>query len=353
MKTAAASIRKFALTALVVFISLTKTSSQGTLLFAGNDTLKKVMNAMLSMQRRAWEQGVASQALLELGEKDLVVLLARDAMVNQKKDGRLGLNEGDRPVADPASNGEPVLFAAAVTGEEKYKEAAKKMADFLIYKAPKTPEGIIYHNYIENMIWVDAFYMVPPFLAKAGYHAEAVKQIEGYRKILLDSNKKLYYHIWDNDRQKFGRKLLWGVGNGWAAAGMTRVAMALPESMLTDRTRIEGYIKELIDASVIYLRPDGLFHDILDDPSSFVETNAAQMLAYSIYRGVKGGWLDKKYLSYANRMRSAAHRKVDKYGFVQGVCGAPDFNSPGTATEGQAFFLLMEAAYRDYYKQIN
>ena len=55
-----------------------------------NDTIRKVMNAMLAIQRRAWEQGVASQALLELGEKDLVILLAKDAVVNQKKEGRFG-----------------------------------------------------------------------------------------------------------------------------------------------------------------------------------------------------------------------------------------------------------------------
>jgi hypothetical protein len=30
------------------------------------------------------------------------------------------------------------------------------------------------------------------------------------------------------------------------------------------------------------------------------------------------------------------------------VCGAPHFDHSGTAPEGQAFFLLMEAAYRDY-----
>ena len=46
-------------------------------------------------------------------------------------------------------------------------------------------------------------------------------------------------------------------------------------------------------------------------------------------------------------MREAVYQKVDEFGLVQGVCGAPNFNRPGTATEGQAFFLLMEAAYRD------
>lgn len=112
-----------------------------------------------------------------MGETELVILLAKDAVVNQWKDGRLGLNGHDRPVADPAANGEPILFAANATGDESLTNAAQKMLDFLLYQAPKTRDDIIYHNYIENMIWVDAFYMVLPFLAVAGHPDEAVKQI--------------------------------------------------------------------------------------------------------------------------------------------------------------------------------
>ena len=77
-----------------------------------DEMIRKVTHAMMAMQRRAWEQGVAAQAMLELGEMDWVVLLAKDAVVNQLKDGRLGLNEGNGPVADPAANGEPLLRAA-------------------------------------------------------------------------------------------------------------------------------------------------------------------------------------------------------------------------------------------------
>jgi len=33
------------------------------------------------MQRLSWEQGIAAQALLELGESDLVVLMATAAML--------------------------------------------------------------------------------------------------------------------------------------------------------------------------------------------------------------------------------------------------------------------------------
>ena len=305
------------------------------------------MNAMLAMQRRAWEQGVAAQALLELGETELAVLLAKDAVVNQLKDGRLGLNEGNLPVADPAANGEPVLYAARITGNETLRKAAAKMLDFLLYQSPKTRTGLIYHNYIENRLWVDALYMAPPFLAVAGYPQEAVKQILGYRQRLLEPQKHLYYHIWDEDRQEFERKVFWGVENGWAVAGITRVIGALPGNMGEEKTLLASFVHQDIEAILQYQRPDGLFHNILDDPHTFVETNLAQMVSYSIYRGVRGGWLDAQFLPAADKLRAAAHQKVDEFGLVQGVCGAPDFNHPGTATEGQAFFLLMEAAQCD------
>ena len=118
-----------------------------------------------------------------------------------------------------------------------------------------------------------------------------MRQVEGYRETLRSPEKGAYFHIWDEARQRFERKLLWGVGNGWAAAGMTRVIRALPDTMKSEKDRIVGYVRELLDACLKFQRPDGLFHDVLDDPSTFVETNAGQMFAYAIYRGVRaGGW---------------------------------------------------------------
>jgi rhamnogalacturonyl hydrolase YesR len=137
------------------------------------------------------------------------------------------------------------------------------------------------------------------------------------------------------------------VGNGWAAAGITRVLRALPDEMVNERARLQGYIREVVEGCLAHQRPDGLFHDVVDDSATFVETNLGQMLAYTIYRGVTGGWLDAAYLAPADRMRQAAHEQVDANGLVQGVCSAPHFDRPGTAPEGQAFFLLMEAAYAE------
>lgn len=71
---------------------------------------------------------------------------------------------------------------------------------------------------------------------------------------------------------------------------MTSVMGLLPDSMEKEKRMIEGFIK-----------------------------NTAQMLAYTVSRGIKGGWLDYSYLKYGIKMRNAAHKKVDSLGLLQGV----------------------------------
>ncbi|MDH7513041.1 MAG: glycoside hydrolase family 88 protein [Clostridiales bacterium] len=314
---------------------------------AKDPLLEKVKLAMLTMQRDAWEQGVAAQAFLESGETELVILMAKEAVVRQVPDGRLAVISCWEGVTDPAANGEAVLFAADATGDPKFRKAASRMLEYLLERAPRTKEGVLYHVANKPQVWVDSLYMAPPFIALAGHPEEAVRQIEGVRRILWNPEKKLFSHNFDDGRGEFIRKDFWGVGNGWAAAGMARVIKVLPAGMADERRKLTGFVKEVIDGCLAHQRPDGLFHDFVDNPATFVETNLAQMLAYTIYRGVQGGWLDESYLKRADRMRRAARKKVDIQGYVQDVCGSPNFDSPGTATEGQAFFLLMEAAARD------
>ncbi|KAF0238716.1 MAG: glycosyl hydrolase family [Prolixibacteraceae bacterium] len=309
-----------------------------------DNIVQKVKTALLSMQRASWEQGVSMQAMWESGDFEMAYLMAKEAVLRQTSDGRLSVVYTDNGVTDPAASGEVVFRMAEKTGEAEFTEAYKKMLDYLLNKAPKSADGILYHVLNSPEFWIDALYMAPPFLCVAGYPVEAVKQIEGYRKVLWNTEKQLFSHRFHDEKKMFPNEKFWGVGNGWAMASYARIIDTLPGNMQTERTRLIKYATENIKGCLPFLRSDGLFHDIIDDSTSFVETNFAQMVAYTIYRGIKSGWLIKTYLEKAEKMREAAHAKVDEHGYVQGVCGAPMFNSPGRATEGQAFYILMEAA---------
>jgi unsaturated rhamnogalacturonyl hydrolase len=309
--------------------------------------IRRVKTCLLAMQRHNWEQGVAAQAMLELGEEAETVALAHSAVMRQEN-GRFSVIGSTNPITDCASVGEAVVFAARLTGDPVLEEGVQAMLRVIRETDHRSANGTIYHTQEPTKhIMSDAAYMLPPFLAAAGEIDLALQQLEGYRSALWHPEDRLYSHIWDDESQSFVREAFWGVGNGWTAAGISRVIAQLPESRAQDRERLIGHVKELVDGCLEHLRADGLFHDVVDDESTFPEVNLSQMIAYTIYRGVSGGWLEEHYLEPADKMRNAAHEHVDTNGFVRDVCGLPRFNRPFVAPEGQAFFLLMEAARRD------
>ena len=310
-----------------------------------SDMTKRVTLALLAMQRHSWEQGVAMQAFLESGEQDMVVAMALEAASRSLPDGRtatLGVFDG---VTDPCSTGEALWAAAAWTGEDALRTAADRLLAWAMSGAPRTAGGVVYHLIDKPELWVDSLYMLPPFLAAAGQPQEALRQLWGLHDALRREDG-LLGHRWDDAQQTWIRRAAWGVGNGWALAGMARVAGWLPPALAAEKRRVTDAATALIEALLPHLRADALFHDVVDDPSTFVETNLSQMLAYTLLRGMHDGWLEAaRYAGLAARLRQAARAQVDAYGLVRGVCGAPTFDKPGVAPEGQAFFLLMESAW--------
>lgn len=316
----------------------------------GNEKLRKVKLALFTMIKHPWEHGTAAQAFMESGDDDIAVLMAHEAVFRQLSDGRLAGISHCQNITDSCVCGEPVMFAYKKTGEEKYKIAAEKMLKY-IDEAPACG-GIQLHSYDFTMIAADCMFMVAPFYSVMGRHEDAVRQVDLRFNFLWNEEKGAMNHQWDASRQAWFRKLLWGGGNGWNAAGIVRVLKALPAEMQAERERLEGYLDRLVSGVLKYQLENGLFHDILDDGTTFVETNTAQMMAYSIYRGVAGGFLDTKYIPAADRMRAAANDKIDGMGLVQGVAGAPSFDFYGVSPEGQSFYILMEAAAADYEKSL-
>lgn len=135
-------------------------SSSGTGL---GEVINRVKMAMLTMQRHAWEQGVAAQALLELGEENLVIMMAREAVLRQWDDGRLGQVCDNHGVTDPGANGEAVLYAGRVLSDGRLLEAARKQAEYFLKTAPRTHDGVIFHLDNKQQLWIDSMYMCPRF----------------------------------------------------------------------------------------------------------------------------------------------------------------------------------------------
>ncbi len=188
-------------------------------------------------------------------------------------------------------------------------------------------------------------FMVAPFLAQMGDYDEAMAQIEGIRAVLWNEEKKLFHHIRIQETGEFKDPSFWGGGNGWCAAAMAQVIDILPEERGEDKQKLVKYCADLLDGCISNQLPSGLMYDKITE-ANFEETTLPAMLAYTIYTSIKAGWLDPSYKGPADRMRAAVNANVDEFGLLQNASKAPRFNSPGTSPEGQAFFLMMEGAYR-------
>jgi len=305
--------------------------------------IEKATAAAMAMERRDWEQGILAQAMLEAGRREQVILLTKAAIVQRAPDGRLAVVVTGGPT-DPAMGGAAYAKAAEWTGDPAIREAVDGLLRWIRVKAPRSADGILYHVFDGPEMWSDGFNGAPPFLAAMGYYDEALAQIEGFRKRLWNPGRQLLAHIWDEGKQQLKDPKFWGGGNGWAAAGLARVIRSLPAGRRLDREHLAGFARQIIDGCLRHQRPDGLFHDVVDDSSTFVETDLAQMLAYAAYEGVAGAWLPASYRAHADRLRAAARARMDAHGYVQGVASAPSFDRPGISAEGQSFCVMMEAA---------
>jgi len=312
--------------------------------------IQKVKQALMSIQRRSWEQSEAMQAMLELRDYETLITFAREVSYIRLDDGRTTITTEweKRTVTDPCACGEALMVAFQLTNDRLIRETYELLLDYTLNKAARNPAGILYHLNDTPEFWVDSIYMMPPFLAAAGYYEEAVKQINGYWDALYDPEIKMLNWIWHDEEKKFTRTHHRSICTGYAAVGLVKVAARLPASMKQEKDEMMAKAKIVIDSILRFIDEDGVCHDTLDNPDSIIGINAVSMVATAIYRALAAGYLDENYERMANLLRKTLHAKVDPYGFLYGVCGVPDNNKTGISSNGQSFFLMMEAAYYDY-----
>lgn len=303
---------------------------------------EKVLRAMLCMTRQCWEQGVAAQCLLEIGREEELALLIHDIVQRQSADGRLCNVENAPAVTDSAFCIPAVLDHAQKTGNKAYLEAAERNIRFLLEDAERAEDGMVYHMIHTKEIWADSAAYMPYALAKAGHVGAALTQMEGIRRRLYDEKTGLYFHIWDDETAGYKRPFLWGVGNGWILTGLMRLYLAMPDQNDAEKKQVYDRMLALLNTMLSYETKEHTFHDVLDRPDTFTESETGAMTAYMIYRGIREGILDKRYKERADRISGALCGRVSETGLICQASGSPDFVRAGTSVECQAHFLMMQ-----------
>ena len=174
----------------------------------------------------------------------------------------------------------------------------------------------------QTRLWIDDMYMIIAIQEQAArikkdrtYLNRAAHEMCFYLDELQlkdGAAKGLFYHAPDVH-------YVWGRGCGWMAAGLALVLSQNPDE--PDRAKIlQGY-KSMMDTLLKFQREDGLWGQLVDEPTSWGETSGSAMFTYAFIVGLTNGWLDETTFGPAARK---AYLKLcsmlDKYGNLADVC---------------------------------
>lgn len=196
---------------------------------------------------------------------------------------------------------------------------------------PKTEEGgfqhIVYNDENPGEMWDDTLMMSVLPLAKIGlllnrphYVEEAKRQFLVHIKYLCDRKTGLWFHGWDfNGRHNFA-EALWARGNCW-------ITIAIPEFIellgLPEGDALRTFLTDTLIAQVKALArmqdQSGLWHTLLNDPSSYLEASATAGFAYGILKAVRLGYLPETYLETGLLAIRGVLDNIDENGELQQV----------------------------------
>jgi beta-galactosidase len=168
----------------------------------------------------------------------------------------------------------------------------------------------------ELWCWCDALYMAPPTLTRLYKITGDQKYLDFMDKMwwestdfLFDPQESLYYRDdrfriksdGSGRREKNGKKVFWGRGNGWVMGGLARVLQDLPLDYPT-RPRYEALFKEMAARIIEFQGADGLWHTSLLNPEGHGESSGTAFYTYALAWGVNEGLLDRDiFMPYALR----------------------------------------------------
>jgi unsaturated rhamnogalacturonyl hydrolase len=267
----------------------------------------------------------------------------------------------------------PFLTAAYLverTGDRTFLPYLDVWAEWIMREMPRTEEGglqhIVFNSVNPQQIWDDTLMMCVLPLTKIGllldrpaYIEEAKRQFLLHVKYLADRETGLWFHGWTFEGRHHFARARWARGNAW-------VTIAIPEFIelleLPEGDAIRTFLIETLRAQVQALAKhqdkSGLWHTLIDDPTSYCEASATAGFAYGILKGVRKGYLDPGYEDVGVRAIKAVLENISDTGELRNVSfGTPVFDTlqgykdiPRTSMPyGQAMAILALAEFSTRY----
>lgn len=191
---------------------------------------------------------------------------------------------------------ERFLKAGLIPAEEQFKTLSpEEYAKLSVDTRTLYSKGYSWHT----RLWMDDMFMITALQSQAyratnnpRYINQAAREMILYLDSLQTPNG-LFYHAPDVP-------FYWGRGDGWLAAGLTELLNILPKDNIYRPRIIKGY-KDMMKTLLKFQDKNGMWHQLLDEPTAWPETSSTAMFTFAFISGVKNGWLDEKTYGPAAR----------------------------------------------------
>jgi len=231
-----------------------------------------------------------------------------------------------RELDDCGAIGAALVKAYARKQDPRYRAAIDQVATFITEKMMRMPDGTLARPRPQPVsLWLDDAYMSIPFLAQMGkltgnreYFDDAAKQAVQMSARLFNPENELYAHAWF-ENTKYPQRFYWGRSAGWGVMALTELLSVLPDDH-PDRAKILDLYQRAIQGLAAVQSGNGMWHQLLDKPDSYLESSATAMFVFAIARGVNRGWLTPAYAPVAQTGWQALRQRIRDDGQIDGVC---------------------------------
>lgn len=318
-----------------------------------NQSLKKVVNKLISLN----EVDGSEYQTMPIEEQQRIGYFARDFGMGHwdwpQGVGLFGLSqfEGnyDEYIVNwakeelekglPLPNINTVCPLLTLMDYPEYEGLCLEWAEIVMDHFDRTKEQGFQHNTTgrtkdsltknNEQLWADTIFMTVLFLAKMGrkykrqeWLDEATYQVLLHLKVLLNKEERLFYHGWDySTNDNFGSNF-WCRGNSWLTMGIPLFIDYMGDSLSAGvHHYLIGIYKNQVDR-LLTLQDEqtGLWHTLLDDPDSYLETSGSAGIIAGMYVGIQKGYLtNDDYLLTCQKGVAGLIDMIDEEGTVLGV----------------------------------
>jgi rhamnogalacturonyl hydrolase YesR len=111
----------------------------------------------------------------------------------------------------------------------------------------------------------------------------------------------------------------WGRGNGFAALGYCEALSYLPADH-PDRAPLLAIHQRHVEAMLACQHASGMLPQVLNFPGSYQEFTVTCLLAYTLARGMRRGWFDRRYQAALDLAWQGITERIDETGGIVDAC---------------------------------